>query len=156
MVGGRVLWLVCGLVLVGCGGHATAPVRRAAPAHDLVFLSRVTGPDPAVDEVHLRSGGDAVVRLLRGGAGARFEHVALPTAAFRRAARLVRAADLPDLPEAHATPTPGGFAYLIRIRGRSRNLADGHVPRRLRGLVALLNAIIDDELGHRTRSIAHH
>ncbi len=144
------------IVLAGCGGEAAPPpdaadINRGNHAREAVFLQRVLGDDPVSESVSLRVDGTAAVRR-GGGRGYWDVAIELSEADARRALARVRAAPLAAL--RGNTITPGGFGgndndrrYMLRRGASSVTVTERDVPRRMRPLIADLNALIDGDLG---------
>ena len=149
--------VVIGLVLLaGCGGEDAPPpdaadMNRDNRAREAVFLQRVLGDDPVSESVSLRVDGTAAVRR-GGGRGYWDVAIELSQAEAERALGHAKAAPLAALKD--NTITPGGFGgndndrrYMLRRGTTSVTVTERDVPRRMRPLIADLNALIDGDLG---------
>jgi hypothetical protein len=149
------------VALAGCGaGDAkrTAAARPEAP--EVVYLYRVLGDDPMPDSVSVRADGTADVRRGGGQSGIRIVEVALSRAETERAERL--AARTPWKALEGRTVTPGGFGgwdndmrYLLRRGQRSITVTAVDMPRSIRPLVRMLDAIIEGDTGRQLSSELH-
>lgn len=154
--------LLVSVPLPGCGG-ATHSLRAGAPsprpqAREIVYLYRVQGDDPLPDSISLRADGTADVRRGGGAAGIKWVKTALDRHEMARATRLVERAPWRALDG--TTVTPGGFGgsdndmrYLLRRGPWSIAVTDGHLPGAIRPLIRDLEAIIEDDKGHRLSSV---
>ena len=139
----------------GAAGRTPAPVNaQATPRHrkrcaafvsepraQLVSFRRGVGVDPTQDEVIVENGGRAVLRRLRGGAGARCTVWRLPADRLRGLRALVRTTSFQRVPEGSGfTPV---YNYLLRRHGRSISANEDDLPARLRPLIRALNSIAD-------------
>jgi hypothetical protein len=153
--------------LAGCGGEE--PAKRAAtpaatatpaPAKEVVYLYRVQGDDPLPDSITLRADGTAAVIRGGGHGGFRSEQVELGDAVAARATRLAEHAPWKALDG--STVTPGGFGgwdndmrYMLRRGQRSVTVSDADMPRRIRPLIHMLDAIIENDKGRIVSSDLH-
>ena len=119
----------------------------------------VQGDDPLPDSISLRADGPAA--LIRGGAHGGFRsECRAQRAVAARATRLAEHAPWKALDG--STVTPGGFGgwdndmrYMLRRGQRSVTVSDADMPRRIRPLIHMLDAIIENDTGRIVSSELH-
>ena len=151
------------MLLAGCGGGSdkpaaasTATSQPAATAErkppkidttrEVLFLKRITAtPDPVVDEVRVHADGVAAYRTIYGGhASSRFDSSEqLSKRQLARLNSLIRNARLRGADHVGAGAMPGGFYYILRVRGKAVATASGHVAPGVRPLIDELTHIAD-------------
>ena len=151
------------LVLVGCGGGSDKPAsvatttsqpattaERKPPTVDtsreVLFLKRITAtPDPIVDEVRVHADGVAAYRTIYGGhSSSRYDSSEkLSKRPLAHLNDLIRHARLRGADHVGAGATPGGFYYILRVRGKAVATASGHVAPGARPLIDELERIAD-------------
>jgi hypothetical protein len=161
------------IAMAGCGGEAPtaveAPTRGGAPAarveatsrpqvREIVYLYRVQGDDPMPDSISLRADGTADIRRGGGGSGIKWIEAALDRHETAHATRLVRRAPWKALDG--TTVEPGGFGgwnnymtYMLRRGPWSITVTDAQLPPGIRPLIRELDAIIENDKGHRRSAL---
>jgi hypothetical protein len=150
--------------LAGCGAttdqppRAKAPAAQAAKAPEIVWFYRVQGDDPLPDSISLHADGTADIRRGGGGAGIKWVKATLNPRETAQATRLVKSAPWKALDG--TTVDPGGFAgwdndmrYILKRGPWSITVSEAHLPRGIRPLIRELEAIIEDDIGHRQSTL---
>jgi hypothetical protein len=146
----RVVAAVAAVVLVsGCGSsHRRAEATPAPtatsipqPAEPVIYMSRMIGEDPMVDDVTVGTNRWVQVRRLRGGAGGRFDHYRLTAAEFARVRQLT--AQLGARPAPPRRRTDRWYYHLRLGPHPPYQYLDREIPARARPALRLLNRLID-------------
>jgi hypothetical protein len=147
----RFAWVVAGaLALAGCGSgdksHARARTQAVAKprAATLVFMQRNGGLAATLDTVAVRTDGSVHLERRYGGAGGQFTDFRLRSADLRRLKARMGAARLADPGRPYGRAQAHGYTYILRGEGHTDTALAGAVPRRLRPLVTMLDAVLDD------------
>ncbi len=134
-----------GLVgLAACGSpgdvEGRAPKRSASPS---VSLERSGGIAGGTETVRVDRDGEAVVAAMRG--KMRFR---LPRRQRTLLACNLRRTPWEEVENQEQPPTPDGFTYVVRRRGRTVRIVDtSAVPTPLRAAIARLSMLIDQAPG---------
>ena len=143
------------LLLAGCGGGSDKPAAVAtttsAPAttaerkppkidtsREVLFLKRITAtPDPIVDEIRVHADGVAAYRTIYGGhSSSRYDSSEqLTKRQLAHLNSLIGHARLRGADHVGAGATPGGFYYILRVRGQAIATASGHVASGVRPVI---------------------
>ena len=157
---GGVVAALGAMLLAGCGGGSDKPAAVAATtsqpvttaerkppivdtSREVLFLKRITAtPDPIVDEVRVHADGVAAYRTIYGGhSSSRYDSsLRLGKRQWAHLQGLMDHAKLRGADHVGAGATPGGFYYILRVRGKAVATSTGHVAPGVRPLI--------DELTH--------
>jgi hypothetical protein len=160
---GGVVAALGAMLLAGCGGGSDKPSAVATPTsqpattaerkppkidttREVLFLKRITAtPDPIVDEVRVHADGVAAYRTIYGGhSSSRYDSAEkLSKRQWTHLQDLMHRAKLRGADHVGAGATPGGFYYILRVRGKAVATASGHVAPGVRPLIDELTRIAD-------------
>jgi hypothetical protein len=148
------------VAIAGCGAEAHEPAAKPprTSSSEIVWFYRVQGDDPLPDSLSLRADGSAEIRRGGGGAGIKWVRTRLDRREAARATRLVEHAPWKALDG--TTVEPGGFGgwdndmrYILKRGPWSITVSAARLPRGIRPLIRELEAIVEDDVGHRQSSL---
>jgi hypothetical protein len=138
--GGAVAVLLA--AIVGCGGEQRAEAPKPGP-RPLVYMSRNT-LWAVPDDVTVYANGRVDYRLLlHTKVNMKVRRTQLSPAALSSLQQLVAGTRLAGADRAGATQPRNGFAYLLRIGGRSITTVDGQLTAGVRPLIRRLGRLED-------------